>query len=464
MVSLLAGASGARAATPATSTGPTTTSTTAGSTTTSTTAGPTTTSPTTTGPTTTSPTSTRPPAPTTTTTFDPTFPAIELDAVDPRLVLAAQAELGNAQKALDTAQAAQATARDAANAAAVRLFIAAQQLQHLTASERAAAAAIQAAHDRLRDLAVAAYVSGGPGGPVGALLSAETIGDFARRQAVFTTVARRRAEALRTYSTARGAADRDTLRGVDAVSALTAQKADLDGRLSALDAAVTNAVATRRDRQNVLNLVTDAASSPGTDIPNMVLDAYRRAAASVGLAGCGLQWWALAGVGKVESDHGRLQHAHLTATGDLVPHIRGIPLNGTQDTQRVTDSGGDVVEAEGPMQFIPSTWAVIGRDGNGDNTVAVDNIYDASLGAAWYLCRSSADLTSDEGLATAFRSYNHSDTYAVEVLAYARAYQAAEAAGRVAPAPPAPLYTLAPPSTTTTTTMGGATTTAPPSR
>ena len=422
-------------------------------------ASPTTSPPTTSPPTTSSgsssappPPSTGAPAPTTSTTFDPTFPAIEIDSVDSRLVLAAQAEVGSAQRTLDQATAAQGAARDAANASAAKLFLAAQQLQRLDATQKAAAAAVQAAHDRLRDLAVAAYVSGGPGGPVGALLSAETIGDFARRQAIFTTVARRRAEALRSYSAARGAADTETLRGVDTVTALSAQKAELEGRLPAVDAAVAKAAAALRDRQNVLTLVTDAASSPGTDVPNMVLDAYRRAAASVGLAGCGLQWWALAGVGKVESDHGRLQHAHLTATGDLLPHIRGIPLTGSQDTQRVTDAGGQAVEAEGPMQFIPSTWAIAGLDGNGDGKADVDNIYDAALGAAWYLCRSSGDFSTDAGLSTAFRAYNHSDVYAVEVLAYARAYQAAEGAGRVAPPPPAPLYTLAPPTTTTTTT------------
>ncbi|GAC1517282.1 MAG: hypothetical protein NVS1B12_01930 [Acidimicrobiales bacterium] len=371
-------------------------------------------------------------------------------------MLAAQAEVGSAQRALDQATASQRAARDAANAAAAKLFLAAQQLQRLDASQKAAAVAVQVAHDRLRDLAVAAYVSGGPGGPVAALLAAETIGDFARRRAIVTTVAKRRPEALRAYSQARSAADTETLRGVDAVTALSAQKADLDARLPAVDAIAAKAEVALRDRQDVLTLVTDAASSPGTDVPNMVLDAYRRAAASVGLAGCGLQWWALAGVGKVESDHGRLQHAHLTATGDLVPHIRGIPLTGGQDTQRVTDGGGQVVEAEGPMQFIPSTWALAGLDGNGDGKADVDNIYDAALGAAWYLCRSSADLTSDAGLSAAFRSYNHSDVYAVEVLAYARAYQAAEGAGRVAAPPPAPLYTLAPPTTTTTTTTTAA--------
>ena len=388
---------------------------------------------------------------TTSTTLDPSIPAIQLDAMDPHLVLAAEAEVGSARQGLDRALATQAAAHAAAEAAVTRFAAATQQLQRLDQRQRDAVAAVQAAHDRLRDFAVAEYVSGGPGTPVDTLLAAQTIGDFARRKAIYATVAARRADALRAYTGARNAAEKATLRQIDAVDSLRATAGDLQGRLPAVDVAVLAAAAVLKDREALLTLVTDAASSPGTDIPNMVLDAYRRAASTVQGAGCGLAWWVLAGVGKVESDHGRMEHAHLTASGDLLPHIRGIPLDGRQDTQRVTGAGGAVVEAEGPMQFIPSTWGLVGQDGNGDGKADVDNVYDATLGAAIYLCRSSGDLATDGGLTAAYLSYNHSDAYAVEVLAYARAYQAADAAGRLPAAPPAPLYTLAPPTTTTTT-------------
>lgn len=379
--------------------------------------------------------------------------------MDPQLVVAAQAEVGSARQSLQRARATQAAAHAGAEAAATRFAAAAQQLQRLDQRQREAVAAVQAAHDRLRDFAVAEYVSGGPGTPVDALLAAQTIGDFARRKAIYATVAARRADALRAYTGARNAAEKATLRQLDAVDSLRATADDLQARLPAVDAAVAGAAAVLKDREALLTLVTDAASSPGTDIPNMVLDAYRRAASTVQAAGCGLGWWVLAGVGKVESDHGRMEHAHLTATGDLLPHIRGIPLDGSQDTQRVTGAGGAVVEAEGPMQFIPSTWGLVGQDGNGDGKVDVDNIYDAAVGAAMYLCRSSGDLVTDGGLTAAYLSYNHSDAYAVEVLAYARAYQAADTAGRLPAPPPAPLYTLAPPTTTTTAAATSTTTT-----
>jgi membrane-bound lytic murein transglycosylase B len=254
-------------------------------------------------------------------------------------------------------------------------------------------------------------------------------------------------DVLRDYTASRRAADSAAVRSYDEVQALTAAKATADGLVGPAEATLVAATKALAERHNLLTVIEDATSIPGTDVPLMVLDAYQRAAAAVRSAGCAMGWWVLAGVGKVESDHGRMQHARLTATGDLVPHIRGIPLDGSQNTQRVAGSGGSTVEAEGPMQFIPSTWSLAGRDGNADGKVDVDNIYDAALGAAVYLCESSGDLSSDQGLAAAYLAYNHSDSYAAEVLAYARGYEAADAAGRIPPPSATPLYQLAPPPT-----------------
>jgi len=209
----------------------------------------------------------------------------------------------------------------------------------------------------------------------------------------------------------------------------------------------------------LLTLTSDAVTSPDTDIPRMVLDAYQRAAATVEAQGCHLAWWGLAGIGKVESDHGRDQNAHLAPNGDLVPHIVGVPLTGQNGTVLVQDATGAFSHAEGPMQFLPSTWQKWGQDGNGDSLKDIDNIYDATLGAATYLCATSHDLETENGLKAAYFSYNHSDDYVTEVLAYATAYEAADAAGLIPPATPLPLWALAPPTTTTTTSTtapGGA--------
>jgi cell wall-associated NlpC family hydrolase len=95
-----------------------------------------------------------------------------------------------------------------------------------------------------------------------------------------------------------------------------------------------------------------AATSLGiSDIPHRYLSLYQRAAARCP----GLAWPVLAGVGKVESDHGR---------GDLV----------------------SVTSAAGPMQFEPATWAAYGVDGDGDGTADPFDPADAIPAAADYLC------------------------------------------------------------------------------
>lgn len=45
--------------------------------------------------------------------------------------------------------------------------------------------------------------------------------------------------------------------------------------------------------------------------------------------------------------------------------------------------------AQGPMQFMPQTWAAYGVDGNGDGVVDINNAADAIHGAANFLARHS---------------------------------------------------------------------------
>jgi membrane-bound lytic murein transglycosylase B len=172
----------------------------------------------------------------------------------------------------------------------------------------------------------------------------------------------------------------------------------------------------------------------------------------------------LAGIGKVESDHGRAQNARLEPNGDLGPRILGPALDGTNGTEAIpaTDGGkftGDAKwdHAVGPMQFIPSTWVRWQRDGNADGTKNPNNVYDAALAAAGYLCAVSSDLFTDSGLQAAFAAYNHSQDYVAEVLAFTHVYQQADISGSVPPESPTPLYQAAPatPTTTTTTTTAG---------
>ncbi len=167
-------------------------------------------------------------------------------------------------------------------------------------------------------------------------------------------------------------------------------------------------------------------------IPKMALNAYRVAAKRIDNVdpGCGLSWTLLAGIGRVESDHGRFGGAVFNADGTTTPHIIGPALDGVHwDYVPAPANGkqldGDAVYAHalGPMQFIPQTWAAYGADANGDGVADVFNINDAALGAARYLCAAGGDLRTRAGQTQAVLTYNHSDQYLAEVLALADAYR-----------------------------------------
>jgi membrane-bound lytic murein transglycosylase B len=165
-------------------------------------------------------------------------------------------------------------------------------------------------------------------------------------------------------------------------------------------------------------------------IPNVALNAYRVAAARMTNSSpdCGIDWSLLAGIGRIESNHGRFGGATLNSDGTSTPAIKGPPLNGGQFAFiRDTDGGafdGDsaVDRAVGPMQFIPSTWKAYGADADGNGKADPFNINDAALAAAHYLCVAGGNLRTDPGQRKAVMAYNHSDSYVNEVLALAHAY------------------------------------------
>ncbi|MBC7373388.1 MAG: lytic transglycosylase domain-containing protein [Frankiales bacterium] len=105
----------------------------------------------------------------------------------------------------------------------------------------------------------------------------------------------------------------------------------------------------------------------------------------------GLSWTILAAIGQVESGHGR-------------------------------NNGPSSAGALGPMQFLPSTWAAYGVDGDGDGKADINSPYDAIPAAAGYLCRSGANQGPD-GLYNAIFAYNHADWYVKKVLATAALYR-----------------------------------------
>ncbi|MFI8941404.1 lytic transglycosylase domain-containing protein [Streptomyces syringium] len=171
------------------------------------------------------------------------------------------------------------------------------------------------------------------------------------------------------------------------------------------------------------------APDGNTGIPKTALAAYQNAArlAATQLPGCHIPWELIAGIGRVESVHAG--GYGLRSDGSTEKPIRGPRLTGGQFAEiRDTDKGrwdGDTEydRAVGPTQFIPSTWEMSGADGNGDGIKDPNNIFDAALGTAHYLCANNRDLNSSADLDKAVLSYNQSREYVTAVLAWMRTYR-----------------------------------------
>ena len=124
----------------------------------------------------------------------------------------------------------------------------------------------------------------------------------------------------------------------------------------------------------------------------------------------GIDPWILAGIGAIETDHGR----------SAAPGVRsGVNAFGC---------------CAGPMQFSvtpsPSTWDAYGLDGDGDGRISPYAPEDAIPAAARYLQAAGAPADYQAALF----AYNHADWYVAEVLAKAAEFRGA-AVG--VPAPPA---------------------------
>jgi len=153
--------------------------------------------------------------------------------------------------------------------------------------------------------------------------------------------------------------------------------------------------------------------------------------------GCHLSWNSLAAIGWIESGHGTHAGASLQQDGRTTLPILGPALDGAnghqaiQATAATTEATGDTEwdHAVGPMQFIGSTWAKWGVDASGDGYADPNNIDDAALTTARYLCAGGRDLSTGEGWTAAVHSYNHSDDYVDAVRTSANEFATASAGG-----------------------------------
>ncbi|MBX7451127.1 lytic murein transglycosylase [Mycolicibacterium sp. 3033] len=169
-------------------------------------------------------------------------------------------------------------------------------------------------------------------------------------------------------------------------------------------------------------------NAPGTlRIPSMALAAYRNAEAKMAATtpGCGVSWNLLAGIGRIESMHAN--GGATDARGTAVRPIYGPSLDGTLPGNEVivqSRSSERVVYARalGPMQFLPGTWSRYAADGDGDGKADVQNVFDASLAAARYLCSGGLNLRNQPDVLASILRYNNSMAYARNVLSWAAAY------------------------------------------
>ncbi|HEX8759681.1 MAG TPA: murein transglycosylase [Pseudonocardiaceae bacterium] len=168
-----------------------------------------------------------------------------------------------------------------------------------------------------------------------------------------------------------------------------------------------------------------------TSIPQRALQAYANAHAVMAAtrADCRLTWVTLAGIAAVESQHGNFQGRTLEADGRPSAPIVGIPLNGAPGVRAIADTDGGLLDGDnvwdhavGPFQFIPSTWAGWRADGNLDGISDPQQIDDAALAAAQYLCADNRNLGAGDGWLRAILSYNNSVEYAQQVYGFSQGY------------------------------------------
>jgi hypothetical protein len=173
------------------------------------------------------------------------------------------------------------------------------------------------------------------------------------------------------------------------------------------------------------------------DIPVRALEAYQRAATVIDLAddSCHLDWPLLAAIAKVESDHGRYAGATMNSDGRVSSLLLGPRLTGSEHTRRMpdTDAGrldGDrrVDRALGPFQILPATWAQVRVDADLDGRRDPNDVDDAALAAAVFLCSGRSDLATRDGQRRAVRRYNPDGGYSRLVMSVMTGYEQADVA------------------------------------
>ncbi|MFC5176854.1 lytic transglycosylase domain-containing protein [Nocardioides taihuensis] len=216
------------------------------------------------------------------------------------------------------------------------------------------------------------------------------------------------------------------------VTTLAATVRQLDALAAYARAGADHAQRTVEVKTSTGTVTWTASSLTDNGLPSAARRAYVRAASSMAQTdpACQVPWTLLAGIGRVESDHGRDGGSVLGADGVSHPLIIGVTLDGSGPVAAIRDTDDGRFDkdpvwdhAVGPMQFIPSSWAAVARDGDGDGVKSPNDIDDAALATAAYLCSGSGSVLGETAMRAAIYSYNHSRQYVALVMAMEVGYR-----------------------------------------
>ncbi|HEX4698832.1 MAG TPA: lytic murein transglycosylase [Actinomycetes bacterium] len=272
------------------------------------------------------------------------------------------------------------------------------------------AAVLDAAEQQAQDNRVRAlYMSGGTSALLVTVLSASSAGDALRRATVVqrliavgahadrtgaerTMALQHRADALQQAAEATTVTAADVARRYDALTATLAQATGVLTRLSqkarqleaaqaaAAQLSALNAAVAAAGQERVAS--AHASATLPADYHALYLAAAHTCA--------GMSWGLLAAIGQVESGHG-------------------------------ANTSTSYAGAQGPMQFLPSTFASYAVDGDHDGITDIQDPADAVFTAAHYLCANGAGR-DPQATARAVWHYNHADWYVALVLKLAGEY------------------------------------------
>ncbi|WP_091672721.1 NlpC/P60 family protein [Amycolatopsis marina] len=154
------------------------------------------------------------------------------------------------------------------------------------------------------------------------------------------------------------------------------------------------------------------------DIPQEAMHAYAGATVALGKEQpeCHLSWVTLAGIGKITTDHGRVNGGSIAKNGMVSAPI---------GTVEVKDFSGATISdpgAAGPMQLAPAVWSKWKHSAASGATPNVQNINDAALTAGHALCAGGRNLEDGDSWLKAVSSLQDAPLFLHRVLATANVY------------------------------------------